>query len=106
MPCCSIANDLQHDPAALFVHLEPLMEEVKTLMPTIRHVSFLSDGHQLNIGIRKCFSLLSNILPKNWAYNRLDGTSVKEDMVKKHPMESGGSKEDCEYLSRTRKRYP
>ncbi|KAF2891921.1 hypothetical protein ILUMI_14251 [Ignelater luminosus] len=64
MSCCSIANDLRHDSAAIYVHLEPLMEKVKTLMPTIRHVSFLSDGPSTQYRNKKMFFLMVEHISK------------------------------------------
>ncbi|KAF2892162.1 hypothetical protein ILUMI_14011 [Ignelater luminosus] len=64
LSCCLIANDLRHDSAAIYVHLEPLMEKVKTLMPTIRHVSFLSDGPSTQYRNKKMFFLMVQHISK------------------------------------------
>ncbi|KAF2878725.1 hypothetical protein ILUMI_27441 [Ignelater luminosus] len=63
MPCCSIANDIQHDPVAICVHLEPLMGEVKTLMPTIRyHFSERRHGKGAPDGIGGCLKRTADTL--------------------------------------------
>ncbi|KAF2884159.1 hypothetical protein ILUMI_22018 [Ignelater luminosus] len=46
------------------VHLGPLMEEVKTLLPTIRHVSFLSYGSSTQYRNKKMFLLMFEYIAK------------------------------------------
>lgn len=41
---CSFYENLRHDPLAIYGHLEPIIEDVKSFVPNLHTVHFLSDG--------------------------------------------------------------
>lgn len=56
---CTISNSLRHDPSAICVHLGYIFEDIKSLVPTIRHVNFLSDGPSTQYRNKKMFYLIA-----------------------------------------------
>lgn len=44
IPFCSISPSRRHDPPAIWAHLEPVLEMVKTKYPEVERLHFFSDG--------------------------------------------------------------
>ncbi|XP_031338109.1 uncharacterized protein LOC116175586 [Photinus pyralis] len=64
LSCCTFCEDLRHDPSAICAHLEPLLEDIKELVPNIRHANFLSDGPSTQYRNKKMFHLMVGFVAK------------------------------------------
>lgn len=61
---CSMSESLRHDPASICAHLEPVIVEMKKLVPLLRKVHFLSDGPSTQYRNKKMFFFLGVHLTK------------------------------------------
>ena len=61
---CSISDDLQHNPLAIWAHLEPVLSDVRHLYPNIETVYFWSDSPSAQYRQKLNFYLLSTELYK------------------------------------------
>ena len=43
-PLCSLSDSLQHGPGAIWAHLDPVLDDIKTSYPAVDTVHFYSDG--------------------------------------------------------------
>lgn len=59
---CSLSDILQHDPVTICCHLTPVIEDVRSVMPSLKTVHFLSDGPTNQYRNRKMFYLLGSYL--------------------------------------------
>ncbi|XP_063237276.1 uncharacterized protein LOC134539299 [Bacillus rossius redtenbacheri] len=73
---CTLFRSLRHDPSAICAHLEPIIEQVKVIVPSVKNVHILSDAPATQYRNRKMFFLmgthLTNVLKCetfNWHYS-------------------------------------
>lgn len=59
IPFCSISSSRRHDPPAIWAHLEPVLEMVKTRYPIVERLHFFSDGQATQYKQKGNFYLLS-----------------------------------------------
>ncbi|KAJ8887031.1 hypothetical protein PR048_013246 [Dryococelus australis] len=59
---CTLSDILQHYPVTICIHLTPVIEDVRTVMPGLKTVHFLSDGPTNQYQNRKMFYLMGSFL--------------------------------------------
>ncbi|XP_041368077.1 uncharacterized protein LOC121382620 [Gigantopelta aegis] len=61
-PVCfsSVSNSLEHGPAAIWAHLDPVLEDIKQNHPTVTHLHFYSDGPTTQYRQKCNFYMLSS----------------------------------------------
>ncbi|GBN77424.1 hypothetical protein AVEN_254190-1 [Araneus ventricosus] len=80
-----------HDAVAICAHLMPVFAKIKTIVPDLRNIHFLSDGHRIEY--KKAFYLAAtmerkkNKWQKNWKLTAFIGTIPKKDMERGHQTE-------------------
>lgn len=59
---CTLSDSMRHDPAAICAHLEPIIIEIRKVIPELESVHFLSDGPTTQYKNRKMFYLACTYL--------------------------------------------
>ena len=58
---CTMSNDDSHGPSAIWSHLLPVLQDLKTSYPEVTHLHFMSDGPVTQYPGRSNMHLLANI---------------------------------------------
>ncbi|KAJ8875420.1 hypothetical protein PR048_023315 [Dryococelus australis] len=84
---CTLSDILQHDPVTICSPLTPVIEDVRTVMPSLKTVHFSSDGPTNQYWNRKMFYLMGSYLRGK----------LKADCIQWHYSEAGHGKgaSDC-----------
>lgn len=62
---CSISDSLHHGPAAIWAHLDPVLDMIDTQFPEIDTVHFISDGPTSQYRQKSNFFMFNNMLKKH-----------------------------------------
>lgn len=62
MPFCSISPSRQHDPTAIWAHLEPVFDMIKKEYPAVKRLHFYSDGPTTQYRQKGNFYLFSKLI--------------------------------------------
>lgn len=90
---CTISEDLQHDPTAIFCHLEPILE---TYSNQIKSLHFLSDSPATQYRNRYMFRImLKKIIPM---FKNLENFSWNYSEAGQYPLKSLNNMEKAEIL--------
>ncbi|CAH0553651.1 unnamed protein product [Brassicogethes aeneus] len=79
---CTLSENLRHDPPAICAHLDPVIVEVKTLIPNLTCAHFLSDGPSTQYKNKTMFYLMGSYLAQK----------LGVDVLRWHYSESGHGK--------------
>ncbi|KAL0869426.1 hypothetical protein ABMA27_007661 [Loxostege sticticalis] len=79
---CTISENLRHDPTLICAHLNPVIENIKLLVPNLKSLHFLSDGPLTQYRNKNMFYLLVHYI----------GIQLNIDEITWHYSESGHGK--------------
>ena len=65
---CSMSENTRHDPSAIWAHLHPILEDLKSSNPNIKTVHFMSDGPTTQYRSRKHFFLMKEKMHKMYGF--------------------------------------
>lgn len=64
VPFCTLSDDRRHNIVAICAHLTPIIKYIKTLVPTLNEIHFVSDGPSNQYKNRKKFDSAAKLLTK------------------------------------------
>ena len=65
---CTVSDEMHHGPAAIWGHLDPILKDIKTLMPNVTHIHFVSDGPTTQYRSKKNFFLFSTLIHEKYSF--------------------------------------
>lgn len=68
---CTLSHSLRHDPSAICAHLDPIIKEIKRIIPNLKSAHFLSDGPTTQYKNKTMFYLMATYLAEKLGVDEL-----------------------------------
>jgi hypothetical protein len=87
---CTISGNTRHDPAAIWAHLTPILDQLKEKTPELDTIHFLSDGPTTQYRSRKNFFLMKEVVHNIYGFEKLTWNFTEAGHGKGAPDGVGG----------------